>query len=72
MKEKENKISDSAKRAKTKWAKENTYKRTITFYKKRFPKEKFEIAKEEIYKMGYSLNDFLVSKLEEMANKKNK
>lgn len=61
------KIKDSSKRAKRKWEEINTYKTTITFYKKKFPKEEFEKAKEEIRKMGKSLNQFLTEKLKELC-----
>lgn len=61
-----NKISEAQLRAKSKWAKENTYSTSIHFYKKDFPKEKFEKAKEEIRKMGMSQNEFYISKLKEL------
>lgn len=60
------KVSEAQKRANTKWRKENTYTRTITFYKNDFPKEKFEKAKEEIEKLGISQNQFFISKLKEL------
>lgn len=62
----ENKTKETHIKAVRKWEKENVYKVTITFYKKDFPKEKFEKAKEEIRKMGMSQNEFFVRKVKEL------
>lgn len=63
---KSKKTTEAQYKAIRKWSNNNTYKMTITFYNHKFPKEKFEKAKEEIKKMGMSQNEFFEKKMKEL------
>lgn len=63
---KENKTRECQLKAARKWRKENCYFKTITFYKKDFPKERFEMAKKKIKEKGMSENEFFTVKLKEL------
>lgn len=60
------KTSQSQIKANKKWEKENTYKVTVTFYKNRLPKEKYEEAKKIIKAKGLSYNRFYEEKIKEL------
>lgn len=60
------KTSQSQINAVKKWEKENTYKVTVTFYKNRLPKEKYEEAKKIIKAKGLSYNRFYEEKIKEL------
>lgn len=64
----ERKISEAEKKAKKKWAKNNTYTYTITFYKKNFPVEDYEKARNKIKEMGISCNEFCVQNFKKLLN----
>jgi hypothetical protein len=60
-------LSEAQKRAAAKWQKENTYKKTIQFYKKDVPEEIYEKAMKEIQLLYESQNKFFAEKIKEMA-----
>jgi len=57
------------KKAKAKWAKENTYTKQIRFYKNKLPIEIMDKAIENIRKDGNTFHNFISEKLKEMGER---
>lgn len=66
-----NKTSESQLNSIRKWEKDNVYKVTISFYKNRLPKEKYEEAKKIIKEKGISFNRFYEEKIKELLGDEN-